>query len=236
MEPQHIRAKPGDVARRTVISGDPARVTQLSGLLKHRRLVNENRGFLAYTGEYNGEELTVTCHGIGGPSVAIVVEELAMLGARAMVRLGTCGGLLKEMKVGETVIATRAGYQGGTLDQYFGKKIMPRPDAALTGLLDDSVKSRGISYYKGPVFSSDGFYAEDTNHIKAYSKAGYIAVEMECATLFGLGKLRNVKTASVLLVSDNIIDDTPIVDARALGRYATRSGELVFETLSRLEV
>jgi len=236
LKPQHIFAKRGDIAKRAVISGDPARVVQLSGLLKGRRLVNENRGFLTYTGEYDGKSITVACHGIGGPSVAIVVEELVMLGARAIVRLGSCGGLLKPMRVGDTVIVTGAGYKGGTLDQYFDKKITPKPDRTLTELLKDSAKKQGGRYYAGPVFSSDAFYAEGLDFVTVSAKRGYIAIEMECATLFGIGKLRKVKTASLLLVSDNITESAPIVDAEALHEYTAKAGKLAFEALNRLQV
>jgi len=236
LEPQHIRAKPGDVAERAVISGDPARVVQLSGLLERCRLVNENRGFLTYTGEYDGRSITVACHGIGGPSTAIVVEELIMLGARAFVRLGSCGGLLKPMKVGDLVIATGAGYEGGTLDQYFHKKIEPKPDRGLTKLLKDSAKKQGGKFYAGTVFSSDAFFAEDLALVTASAKKGYIAIEMECATLFGLGKLRKVKTASLLMVSDNVTESAPIVDAGILREYTAKAGNVVLEGLNRLRI
>jgi 5'-methylthioadenosine phosphorylase len=236
LEPQHIQAKRGDIAKRAIISGDPARVVQLSGLLKDKRLVNDNRGFLTYTGIYNGKGITVACHGIGGASAAIVVEELIMLGARAIVRLGSCGGLLKPMRVGDMVIVTGAGYNGGTLDQYFHRKITPEPDRGLTELLKESAKKQRARYYEGPVFSSDAFYAEDLNFATASVKKGYIAIEMECATLFGLGKLRKVKTASLLLVSDNVRESEPIVDAEVLRDYASRAGKVVFESLNRLQV
>jgi len=236
MEPQHIKAKSGDVAPKVVVSGDPARVAQLSTLLGRPRLVNSNRGFLTYTGEYQGEELTISCHGIGGPSAAIAVEELVMLGAKAIVRLGSCGGLLKPMKVGDLVIATEAGYRGGTLDQYLGKRISPKPDRELTALLMGSLKNQGAKYYKGKVFSSDAFYAEDPDAIRRLTKEGYVAIEMECATLFGLGKLRRVKTASMLLVSDNAIEAAPIVDASALRGRAMKAGEMVFACLCQLKL
>jgi 5'-methylthioadenosine phosphorylase len=199
-------------------------------------MVSENRGLLTYTGEYKGQTLTVACHGIGGPSTAIVVEELIMLGAKAIVRLGSCGGLLKPMKVGDMVIATGAGYKGGTLDQYFARRITPRPDRTLTKMLEYSARKLGAEYYAGPVFSSDAFYAEDLDFTKASTKEGYVAIEMECATLFGLGKLRKVRTASVLLVSDNIVEALPIVDAEALRGHVKRAGRMVFETLARFEV
>ena len=231
MVPLHIKAEPGDVSQKVVVSGDPARVAQLSTLLGHPRVVNENRGFLTYTGEYGGDELTVACHGIGGPSTAIVLEELIMLGAKAIVRLGSCGGLLGPMKVGDLVIATGAGYEGGTLDSYLGRKTTPRPDGELTSLLAATAKKRGLKHYSGRVFSSDAFYAEGQDIARRLAKRGYVAIEMECATLFGLGKLRGVKTASALLVSDNAVEAAPIVDADALRRYAMSAGEMVFESL-----
>ena len=236
MQPQHIKAKPGDIADRVVISGDPARVVQLSNALERPKLVSENRGFLTYTGSYDGQDVTVACHGIGGPSIAIVIEELIMLGAKAMVRLGSCGGLLKPMRIGDLVVATRAGYNGGTLDYYFEKKIAPKPNAELTELLVASAKSQGTRYNTGPVFSSDAFFAEDPSFVRKSVKLGYIAVEMECATLFGLGKLRRVKTASALLVSDNILDGEAIVDVKALGEFTANAGKIVFKSLTRLRV
>jgi 5'-methylthioadenosine phosphorylase len=233
-EPQHIKAKKDDIAEKVVISGDPARVAQLSGILKRRKLVNENRGFLTYTGKYGGTRFTVACHGVGGPSAAIVVEELIMLGAKAIVRLGTCGGLLKSMKVGDLVIATSAGYKGGTLDYYFKEqRVTPQPDAGLTELLTNSAKKEGVRYYAGPVFSTDAFYTEYPDFVGRSARRGYAAVEMECATLFGLGMLRGVKTACILLVSDNLSEAQPMTDAEALGEYVARAGKIVLRSLSR---
>jgi 5'-methylthioadenosine phosphorylase len=235
-EPHHIKAKKGDVAEKVVISGDPARVVQLSGILKNRRLVNENRGFLTYTGECEGERFTVACHGVGGPSVAIVVEELVMLGAKAIIRLGSCGGLLETMRIGDLVIATGAGYKSGTLDHYFGKRIAPKPDSKLTELLVGSAKKEGVKYHKGPVFSSDAFYGEDPDFVGRSKEEGYVAVEMECATLFGLGLLRKVKTAAALLVNDNLFTAVPMVDAKVLGKYVVKTGRVVFESLKQAQL
>jgi 5'-methylthioadenosine phosphorylase len=205
-------------------------------MLRHRELVSENRGFLTYTGEYDGTRFTVACHGVGAPSVAIVVEELIMLGAKTIVRLGTCGGLLRPMRLGDMVIATSAGYMGGTLDYYFTeKKLALQPDAGLTELLMNSAKREGIKYYTGPVYSTDAFYAEDPDFVRRSAERGYTAVEMECATLFGLGMLRKVKTACVLLVSDNLSEAQSISGAEALEGYVARAGKIVLKSLNRAQ-
>jgi 5'-methylthioadenosine phosphorylase len=235
-QPQHIKAKVGDIAERVIISGDPARVIQLSKMLKNARIVNENRGYLTYSGDYNGKIVTVACHGVGAPSVAIVIEELIMFGAKAIFRFGSCGGFLKPMKIGDLVIATGAEYLGGTMQQYVSEHISPVPDFELTRLLVDTAKQQGTKYYIGPVFSSDAFYAEDPNFVSRWAERGYVAVEMECATLFGLGMLRGVRTASALIVSDNLAEMQPMVDADILGKYVGQVSTLVFETVSKVQL
>lgn len=236
-QPMHIKAKNGEIAERVIISGDPARVTQLSERLNDSKLVNENRGFLTYTGYYEDKPISISCHGVGAASVAIVVEELIMFGAKAILRLGSCGGFLKPMKIGDLIIPTGAAYLGGTLHQYVGAEhIAPVPDFELTKIIVETAKKQGIKYYLGPVFSSDAFYAEDPDFVSKWSKRGYIAVEMECATLFGLGMLRGVKTASALIVSDNLAEMQPMVDAQALKGYVDDVGRLVFDALCKPEM
>lgn len=236
-DPQHIKAKQEDVARKAVISGDPARVRQLSTYLQDCKLVNENRGFLVYTGSYQGESLTIACHGVGGPSAAIVIEELIMLGAKAIVRLGSCGGLLNEMKIGDAVIATGASYLGGTMHQYLkGEYISPVPDFELTSYIRDEAERHNLKYYMGPVFSSDAFYAEDPDFVTKWRSRGHVAVEMECATLFGLAMMKNVKSASLLIVSDNLAQMQPMVDAEALKKHVEDASKVIFDSLKRLKV
>ena len=236
-QPQHIKSTKGDVAERVVVAGDPARVVQLSRMLERSKLVNENRGFLTYTGYYNGTPITVSCHGVGGPSSAIVFEELVMLGAKVIVRLGTTGAFLKHMKVGEVVIPTGAAYLGGTLAQYIpDAHITPVPSFDVTNELVNAVKEEGLRYHIGPVFSSDAFYAEDPEFVKRWASKGYISVEMECATIFGLGMLRGVKTGAVLLISDNLAEMTPMVDAEYLKPYVEKAGRAVLKALLRIKL
>ena len=103
MNPVHILAKKGEVAERVLIAGDPGRVKLLSTLLEEPKLVNENRGFLVYTGKYKDVKVSIATHGIGGPSIAIVLEELAMLGGKVFIRYGTAGALVPELDKGDYV-------------------------------------------------------------------------------------------------------------------------------------
>ncbi|OYT68088.1 MAG: 5'-methylthioadenosine phosphorylase, partial [Candidatus Wolframiiraptor sp. EX4484-121] len=106
--PYHILAKPEQIAEKVIAVGDPARAEHISTILKDAELVNTNRGFPVYTGEFDGEVVTVACHGIGGPSSSIVFEELRMLGAEIIVRLGTAGAILEDMEPGEFLIPDSA--------------------------------------------------------------------------------------------------------------------------------
>ncbi|MEM1952730.1 MAG: purine-nucleoside phosphorylase [Candidatus Caldarchaeum sp.] len=226
LQPQHLKTR--DIAKRVVAAGDPARVVQLSKMLDNARLVNENRGFIAYTGTFQGEPVTVICHGVGGASSAIVFEEVAMLGAKLIVRFGTCGAFIKGMKNGEVVIPTGAAYIGGTLQQYVpDTHLTPVPSYDVLTTLVNEFKFTNMKTYVGPVFSSDAFYAEDPDFVAKWSKRGYIAVEMECATLFGLGMLRGFKTGSALLISDNLAEMTPMVDAEYLKPFVEKAGKAV---------
>ncbi|RLE73846.1 MAG: nucleoside phosphorylase [Thermoprotei archaeon] len=234
-KPLHILAKPEDVAERVVVAGDPARVRQLAGMLDGARLVNENRGFLTYTGRYEGVEVTVATHGIGAPSAAIVFEELIVLGARAIVRLGTCGGMVSGMAVGDVVIPYGAAHRGGgTLGMYIADGYLPAvPHPHLLSALVESAEELGVSYRLGVVFSSDAFYAEDPEFVRRWSSRGVVAVEMECATLFTLGLLRRVKTGALLVVSDVLVEGPAkeMATAEELREVVERAAHVAFRAL-----
>ncbi|PLJ77874.1 purine-nucleoside phosphorylase [Infirmifilum sp. SLHALR2] len=202
-KPLHILARPEDIAPRVIASGDPARVRQLSSLLEGARLVNENRGFLVYTGRWKGVDVTVATHGIGAPSASIVFEELIMLGARLIIRFGTCGGFLKDMRVGDFVIATGASYiPGGTLSTYTrGDCMAAVPDYEVLRRLVEKAEEYGLRYFLGPVISSDNFYA-GVDFLNEWVKRGMIAVDMEAASLMVLSRIRGVKAGAAFVISD----------------------------------
>ncbi len=205
--PQHIKASRKDVSKYVIVVGDPARAIFIANnFLENYRLINEARGFLIYTGTYRNLEISIAVHGIGAPSAAIVFEELRALGAKIIIRLGTCGGLIREIDVGDFVVATGAACNfGGTLGQYFGWMVPPAsPDPVLTTILINEAKKRGRTFV-GPVYSSDAFYAESPNFAEKLSATGLIAIEMETATLFSLSWYRGYKSAALLVVSDNLV-------------------------------
>lgn len=236
VKPVHILARHADVAPLAVTVGDPARAEQLAHMLKDARLVNANRGFMTYTGVYNGKRVTVATHGIGGPSSAIVFEELRMLGATTIVRLGTCGGMIPELQRGDVVIPTGAAFPSGSLAMYVPDGVLPPvPDMITTSGMIEGCKSEGVRHMTGFVFSSDAFYAEDPTFVSTWSSRGVIAVEMECATLFTLGTLRKFRTAAVLIVSDSLVkkSEKDMVTAEGLKSQVERVSAVVLKSLTR---
>ena len=238
--PIHIRANPGDIAERVVIVGDPERARQLSELLSNARLVNENRGLITYTGKYNGVDVTIATHGIGAPSAAIVIEELISMGARAIIRLGTTGALRREINIGDVVIPTGSAYNyGGIYAQYLGSFIVypAVPDYQLLNELVRGIESIGVKPWVGPVYSSDAFYAEE-DLVNLLGSRGFLGVEMETAILFLLGLVRNVKTAAVLIVSNNLTEGRSgrFLTASELRDIVMRVGRAVLDVLAKVSV
>lgn len=235
--PIHLKIREGEVAERVLISGDPARVKYLSELLNDAKLVNENRGFLTYTGYYKGLPITVATHGVGMPSALIVLEELIAYGGKYFVRLGTAGALVSELEIGDVVIPTGAAhYSGGVFKQYYGEDVCcpTVPDFTLLRKIVEAAEERKIKYVLGPVFSSDAFYAEDPAFAKKWSSRGLIAVEMECAGLFTVSLMRRVKTACVLITSNSLVKDLGYASTEYLREKTVDVAKVILEALIRI--
>jgi len=233
--PAHLLARPSDIAPSAVISGDPARIEQLSSLLRDAKLVNTNRAFTTYTGYYRDTRLTLAAHGIGGPSTAIVAEELHMLGAKTIVRFGTAGGLIDPLRTGDFVVPTGAAYSDGSVKAYVESGSLPAiPDPGTAADIASACKGAKLTARQGLVFSSDSFYTQDLKVLGPWIARGVIAVEMECATLFTLGLIRGFKAASLLMMSNSLVNksDSNLATAEKLKPFAERGGRAVFEALA----
>ncbi|WP_291767034.1 purine-nucleoside phosphorylase [Caldivirga sp. UBA161] len=236
--PIHLKVSKGDVAERVIVVGDPARARQLASMLKDSRIINENRGFLAYTGSYNGVKITVATHGIGAPSAAIVVEELVSMGARVIVRLGTAAALQGGIEPGTVIIPSGAGYNvGGIYAQYLGSNIMypAVPNHEVLLKLISNFTNSGLNFTVGVIYSSDAFYAEE-DLPKALGSRGIIGVEMECAVLFLLGLIRGIKTGAALVVTNKLTEGrfSRFLEGKELESIINRVGAVVLNTLSEV--
>jgi uridine phosphorylase len=179
----------------------------------------------------DGEAMTIQSTGIGGPSAAIVLEELCDLGLEQAIRVGTCGALHPDLALGDLVVADAALACDGT-SRALGAEGRVAADAGLADALRraaaDPAPLAGARVHCGPVATSDLFYEREPARADAWRGAGALAVEMEAATLLRVGELRGIAVACLLAVSDVFDADGARrrIDAEGLLRAAERLGRV----------
>jgi DeoD family purine-nucleoside phosphorylase len=205
VEPIHLRAT-ASLAERVLLPGDPGRALALAQhLLEEPLMFNHNRGLWGYTGTAaDGEPLTIQSTGMGGPSAAIVLHELIGLGVRRAIRVGTCGALTPELKLGELVLVREALAADGT-SAALGAERLTHPDRALSdALAKQLIGLHARGHHEGRIVSTDLFYEPQTGADRngGWRSSGAIAVEMEASALFAVGLAAGIQVACVLAVSD----------------------------------
>lgn len=204
MTPIHIRALPGDVAPIVLLPGDPGRATRAAERLVGARCYNEFRGLLGYTGSYKGAPISVQTTGMGGPSAAIVVEELALLGAKTVIRIGTCGGTRPDIEPTDLIVATSACPLDGTTRQYLGDEpYAPTATYRVVRALVDAAERVGARHHVGLVASEDALYAVTPDWQQRWAARGVLAQEMEASAIFTVAALRGLETGCLLTVSNS---------------------------------
>lgn len=199
----HIKAKDEDIARYCLIPGDHARGKKIAGRLDEMGLVSDTRGYLAYSGTYRGVRVTVCSTGMGGPQVAIAMEELGNMGADTFIRLGSSGGLDQRTGVGDIVIATASYRGGGTGDEYLPKPFPAVADYEVTRALVGAAAEMGLNALVGPCASVDAFYRPDNDeHNRLLRKGRILCVEMEADTEFIVGLHRGFRCGAAFVLDN----------------------------------
>lgn len=191
-----------DVAERVLAPGDPGRALRLAQwLLEGPKMLNHHRGLWGYTGVAgDGRPLTVQSTGMGGPSAAIVTEELVRLGARRIVRVGTCGALDPALELGGLLVADAVlGADGAS--RALGAPERQAPDAALNDALSAHA---GAAATRGSVVSVDLFYAPDPGGASAWRSRGAAAVDLEAAAVLAVCARHAVPAACLLAVTRRV--------------------------------
>ena len=137
----HIGLKQGDVGKYVILPGDPKRCAKIAQYFDNPQLVADNREYVTYTGYVDGEKVSVTSTGIGGPSAAIAMEELVKVGAETFIRVGTCGGMSLDVKGGDVVVATGAIRAEGTSKEYAPIEFPAVANLDVTNALVDAAKN-----------------------------------------------------------------------------------------------
>jgi DeoD family purine-nucleoside phosphorylase len=223
-----------ELAERVLLPGDPGRALLLAQtLLEHPKMFNHNRGLWGYTGSAaDGAPLTIQSTGMGGPSAAIVIEELVRLGARRLVRVGTCGALVGGFALGDAIVADEAICGDGT-SRALGGGDRVAADSTLTTALAEAAAHDGGAR-TGAVLTTDLFYDAAGEHAdpEANPATPALAIEMETATLFQLASLRGVQAGCALVVSDLLGPARGRIDVETLEVAAERVGRIAAAALS----
>ncbi len=208
----HINLKKGDVGKYCIVPGDPGRCEKIAARFDSPSFITSNREYTSYTGTLLGEPVSVVSTGIGGPSAAIAMEELYMLGVRTFIRVGTCGGIDLSVCGGDIVIATGAVRQEGTSREYAPIEFPAVANFDAVTALVQSAKEKNASYHTGVVQSKDSFYGQHSpsrmpiadsllEKWEAWKRLHVLASEMETAALYcTAASLGDVRCAAVFQV------------------------------------
>lgn len=212
-----LSCQPGDIGRFVLLPGDPGRVPKIAEYLDNAEMIAQSREFTTYTGTFQGEKVSVTSTGIGGPSTAIAIEELVHLGAKVLIRVGTSGLMQKYMQPGDLVITWGAVRDEYTSQQYAPLSYPAVADLEVTSALVDAAKNLGLRYWVGMSQSKDSFYGQHDpkrmpvkDHLlenwQALIKTNVLCSEMEASILFVLSRMMNVKAGGVMVAGSTIQD------------------------------
>lgn len=219
----HIQCTAEDIGHYVFLPGDPDRVPWIASYLENAQKVAQSREFTTYTGTLDGTRVSVTSTGIGGPSAAIAMEELAALGAHTFLRIGTCGGMQPELVPGALIVPTGAIRMEGTSQEYMPLAFPAVPDFGLTEHLVCAARAAAYDYHTGVVQCKDSFYGQHSpetmpvaptllQNWQAWKAAGTLASEMESAALFTVAAARHVRCATILQMLWNQERQTVIRD------------------------
>lgn len=210
----HIQVAKGEVGRYVLLPGDPKRCEKIAKYFDNPVLIADSREYVTYTGTIDGEKVSVTSTGIGGPSASIALEELVKCGADTFIRVGTCGGMQLEVESGDAVISTGSIRMEGTSKEYAPIEYPAVADHEVLFSLIEAAKKLDAHFHVGVTQSKDAFYGQHNpelmpvsyellNKWEAWLRMGCLASEMESAALFIAGSFLRVRVGSVFLVMAN---------------------------------
>ncbi|MDH5019376.1 nucleoside phosphorylase [Halobacterium rubrum] len=201
----HLLVEEGDVHDIALLPGDPGRVDRIAGHCDDSEVVAENREYKIVNATYDGVDLTISSTGIGCPSAAIAVEELAKAGVETFIRVGTIGGLQADVEVGDMIVANGAAKEEGTSKRYESPVYPAVPDYDVLAGLVESAESNDEDVHVGPIVSDDAFYNESDEYVADWEDANLLGIEMEAATVFSLARRRGLAAGAICTVDGNLV-------------------------------
>ena len=238
----HIDLLPGDVGETVLLPGDVSRAEVIAGHFDSAKKIAHKRQYVTYTGTYKGVKISVTSTGIGGPALAIAVEELIRVGAKNFIRVGTGGGLQSWLPVPATIVGTAAVRGDGTSREYFPLEYPAAADFHIVESILEAAQEMGAEVFPGYIRGHDAFYAESIFADKVdylgrgreWIDAGVLIVSNESSTLFPLAMVRGCRAGTILTLVDCHQRPELVVDQKAIDEKISTSIDLALEAAVKL--
>jgi uridine phosphorylase len=221
----HIQLDDGDCAPYVLLPGDPGRVETVAGIWDNAHEVARNREYVTFSGQYKGIPITCTSTGIGAASTAIAVEELARVGAKVFLRIGTCGTFQDQVRNGDMVIFDAAARYDGTSKAYAPLEMPAVAHHTVIAACIDAAEKLGIPYHVGTTRTHDGLYARQpkpggsfanywqsdwAEHYQDLKRMNILASEMEASVILLLAKMWGLRAGGIATSVINVIN--PVSD------------------------
>lgn len=216
----HLQIDEGEVSTYVLLPGDPGRVEKIAGLWDEARHIATNREYVTYTGTYRGAPITCTSTGIGSPSTAIALEELARCGATTFIRVGTCGTFLDHVRNGDMAIFDSAVRLDGTSIGYAPVEFPAVANHEVVAACIEAAGEMELRYHVGTSRSADTFYARHPqpgssfngfwqsawrDHFADLKRLNVLGAEMEAGVIFVLARIWGLRAGGVSVVLDNVL-------------------------------
>jgi len=200
-----VQLRPQDVGKYAIVPGPKDR---LETLLKKIENPMKNFSFMEYTmytGMFNGIKLTAINGGRFSTDTSITTEVMCNAGIQNIIRIGTCGAMDENIKVGDLVIVDKVIRGDGVTPYYVKDDFVTKSDKKITDTLEEVAKSMGANVHRGTTWTTDALLRETREIVEAKRKEGAIAVDMVSSTILTIAQTYNIKAGSILAVSDNVI-------------------------------
>jgi uridine phosphorylase len=205
----HINMVSGDIAPTVLIAEDPAYVLLFAQLMDDAHKVAEKREYVTYTGQKDGVPISCTSTGLGCPPTSIGVEELWHIGAKNILRIGTCTPIQPQVRAGDLVIVTGAVRDEHTSEEYISKEYPAVADYRLVRALLDACQELGYSHHRGVIRTHDAYYLESPDaqgtrtRVQRWKDLGVLAVDMGSSVLFVIASISGFRGGAVLLAGNS---------------------------------
>ena len=202
-----LRARPGEIADRVLVVGEPARAESCAALLESVSEVGNYREYRTFTGSYKGTPISICSHGVGSGGAAVAFHELFVAGVSTIIRAGTCGAMQPGIEDGQIIVGTGAVRNDGATDKLVPIEYPAVAHHQVVGSLLESCHLHGVDTPPaGVVLTNATLYGGLFGRpIELWVNAGVVAVEMEFATLLVLAGIRNVRAGGLFVSDGNAI-------------------------------